>query len=391
MGSRRRPRGHIEKRGPDSFRLWIPLGPGPDGKYRHHKEPFRGTDEEAEQRHTQLMHMMDVGRLATEGKIQYQYYLLSWLDDNGTHWSYTTHREYTRLVEKHIIPALGAVQLAKLTPLHIQSFYASLQRDGARLDGKPGPLGVGSVRQIHAVVRGSLSDAVDPLKLIVHNPAENAKLPKIDKDARRRQRRLWNAGQLRAFIAGIEDHPYRALILTLTLTGIRIGEALALQWPAVDFGEQLIHIYHGLKRAGRHPIIGRTKGKQERPIPMHDDLYPVLRSHRARMLELRLQLGRDWNPMDLVFPSEAGTPQYTVNFRDRVWVPLLGRLELPYINIHGLRHTFGTITAKLTDVATLRDLMGHHSAAFTIDEYVTRNTDDLRNAMKRFLQRTGGE
>src|SRR5690606_6811444 len=69
------------------------------------------------------------------------------------------------------------------------------------------------------------------------------------------------------------------------------------------------------------------------------------------------------------------------NFRKRVWKPLIEETGVPYINIHGLRHTFATITAKLTDAATLRDLLGHESAAFTMDEYVHPDDDDKRQAV----------
>ncbi len=98
-------------------------------------------------------------------------------------------------------------------------------------------------------------------------------------------------------------------------------------------------------------------------------------------------MGTDWNPWDVVFPNENGNPMSGDNFRRRVWRPLVEESGLPYINIHGLRHTFATITAKLTDAATLRDLLGHESAAFTMDEYVHPDDDDKRQAVSMFSKR----
>lgn len=395
---RRRPRGHIEKRGPNRYRIWIPLHPLPNGKYAHYKEPFHGTDEEAEARRTELLHLHDTGRLATGGKILYEHYLKSWLEDNEPRWSYTTHREYERLANKYIIPELGALQLSKITPVHIQKFYSRLQKDGARKDGKPGPLAAGTIRQIHAIVHGSLGDAVDPLKLLTSNPAHGAKIPKIDQQARRRKRRLWNESQLDLFLQLLQGHVHEAVLLTFATTGMRFGEIMALKWRHVDFENRVIKLEEGLKRPGKDPIYGPTKGRQERFIPIDDILYPALREHRRRMLERKLALGPDWNPDDLVFPSEAGTPQFNANVRKRIWIPTLeevnarrnGHPELPYINLHGFRHTFGTIGAKVMDVAALRDIMGHYSAAFTQDEYVTHNLDHLRSAVSAFSRRVRG-
>lgn len=396
----RRPRGHIEQRGPDSFRLWVPLRPLPNGKYEYYRESFRGTREEAKARHTELLHMRDTGRLATGGNIPFEHYLRSWLDDNEPNWSYTTHREYKRVAENHIIPALGSLPLSKITPLHIQKFYGSLQKDGARKDKKAGPLSAGTIRQIHAIVHGSLGDAVDPLKLITTNPASGAKIPKINDQERRRKRRLWTEAQLDFFIERIQGHKHEALLLTFATTGMRTGEILALKWLNVDFESRVFNLEEGLKRAGRNPIYGPTKGRQERVIPIDDILYPSLREHRRRMLEVKLALGPDWNPDDLVFPSEAGTPIFHSNLRQRVWIPTLDEInawarahkmpELPYINLHGFRHTFGTIGAKVMDVAALRDIMGHHSAAFTQDEYVTHNLEHLRSAVSAFSRRVRG-
>src|SRR5690606_23953726 len=114
------------------------------------------------------------------------------------------------------------------------------------------------------------------------------------------------------------------------------------------------------------------------------------RAHRAAIAERTLAMGGGWNPLNLVFPSEAGTPMFNKNFRDRVWVPLLEELGLPYINLHGLRHTFGTILGTSgVDPAKIRDLLGHHSSAFTMDEYVTPDDDDLREAVSVFSQKVG--
>lgn len=384
----RRPRGHIEKRGDGVYRITIFLGRRPDGKPNRYRETFYGDRDAAEARLTALLHQMDVGKLATGGNMSFADLLRRWLRDYAElQTGYLTVQEYRRLIERRIIPALGQIPVGKLAPIHIQTFYASLQRDGARMDGKPGGLSARSIRQIHAIIHGTLAYAVDPLRIISHNPADNARLPKLTKP----QKRRWNALQLQRFLAGIKDHPDRALMMTLAYTGMRLGEALALRVSDLDFATRTITVDEGLKRPGKNPVLGPTKSHQVREIPMDDELARVLRSHVAAMYERKLAMGRGWNPLDLVFPSEAGTPISKSNWRNRVWVPLLERLGLPYINIHGLRHTFGTLLAQDgTDPSTIRDLMGHHSAAFTMDEYVHSDEDVRRRAVSSFARRVSG-
>mgnify|MGYP001179502167 CR=1 FL=1 len=370
----RRPRGHIERRGLNRYRLWVPLGKGPDGRYQHYKETFHGTEEDAKRRLTELLHQMDAGRISATGEVPFEAYLQEWYRYVASvETGILTHREYKRLMDKRIIPALGSITLNKLRPIHIKRFYASLLQDG---------LSPASVRKIHAVISGSLNYAVQ-MQLINDNPASSVTLPK----ARRPEKRKWTLEQLQKFITFIKDSPHKALIMTLAYTGMRLGEALALKWSSVDFDRGVIRVEAALKRSGPNPIFGPPKDHQVREIPMNEELYRVLKEHRRNMLQKKLVMGTDWNPWDVVFPNENGNPMSGDNFRKRVWKPLIEEAGVPYINIHGLRHTFATITAKLTDAATLRDLLGHESAAFTMDEYVHPDDDDKRQAVSMFSKR----
>src|SRR5690606_26016963 len=119
-----------------------------------------------------------------------------------------TKESYEAHIENRLKPELGDIPLTKLAPIHISRFYASLQKDGARLDGKPGGVSPSTVRRIAAVVTGSLSYAVQ-LNLLSYNPASGLKLPKENKPPKRR----WSLPQLQKFLSHIREHPYRPYIL----------------------------------------------------------------------------------------------------------------------------------------------------------------------------------
>ena len=69
----------------------------------------------------------------------------------------TTYRSYVAHCECHILPALGSVQLQKLSPAQINALYAKLGRSGKR-NGQG--LTALSVRHVHAVLHRALKDAV---------------------------------------------------------------------------------------------------------------------------------------------------------------------------------------------------------------------------------------
>ena len=113
-----------------------------------------------------------------------------WLKDYCGDKKYLTVTQYSSMTRTHIKPALGAVKLAKLTPVQIQSFYNELQRTGRTVTekdektGKPvtrqEPLSAKTVKNIHGIMSKALSTAVD-VGYIKNNPAERVTLPRVEK------------------------------------------------------------------------------------------------------------------------------------------------------------------------------------------------------------------
>ena len=70
----------------------------------------------------------------------------------------TTFASYATHVEGHIVPALGSLQLSRVSAQAINAFYAKLLENG-RLQGK-GSLSPATVRRVHATLHRALKDAV---------------------------------------------------------------------------------------------------------------------------------------------------------------------------------------------------------------------------------------
>jgi integrase len=67
-------------------------------------------------------------------------------------------------------------------------------------------------------------------------------------------------------------------------------------------------------------------------------------------------------------------------FRDRVWAPLLERSKVTG-TLHMLRHSYATALIQAGENAkTVQTLMGHHSVAFTMDQYADAWPEQIASA-----------
>ena len=151
--------------------------------------------------------------------------------------------------------------------------------------------------------------------------------------------------------------PYRALILSAGLGGIREGEMFALRREDVDVEAGLVRVQRKrLRLASGQVIEGEPKSKAGRrtialPLPVIDEL----KAHLNRYV------GPE--PDAYVFTSPLGKPLERSNFRIRVWAPAAKAAGVPGLKFHELRHTAGTLAAQTG--ATTKELMarlGHSSS-----------------------------
>ena len=104
------------------------------------------------------------------------------------------------------------------------------------------------------------------------------------------------------------------------------------------------------------------KGNRSRTVPIPEGL-------RAGIMRLVDGHGSD----EYLVRAPRGGMQTTQNWRNRIWSPALraaGMDEIDGLTIHSLRHTYASLAIKAgSDVKTLQAVMGHASAAETLDTY----------------------
>lgn len=120
------------------------------------------------------------------------------------------------------------------------------------------------------------------------------------------------------------------------------------------------------------------KGKRGRPVSLDAATTAALRAHRHAQLEERMRCGPAWVDHGLVFTHPDGSPLHPDSITKRLR-RLIRDAGLPWIKLHGLRHTHATHMLEAgVHIKVVQERLGHSSIAITGDVYshVTANLQD---------------
>ena len=129
---------------------------------------MKGSRKAAERELRRLLRAVDTGEHVDPTRMTVGAWLTQWLEIKREEISPKTHERYGEIINNFLIPALGALPLAKLTPSHIERAYSGWATGGRR-DGKAGGLSPLTRRYIHVVLKSALSRAVEQ-QLLARNP-----------------------------------------------------------------------------------------------------------------------------------------------------------------------------------------------------------------------------
>lgn len=366
MGNNRGMRqGSIKKRTDGRYEVRVTAGLDFKTGLPHRISKYARTKTEASHLLKQLLYAYDVENLKAEDITLYEWlhcWLESLLPNQVKQSTFISYRGY---VENHFKPALGKQLLRNITPQILRSFYR-YKREQECLSAK-------TVINMNLCLHRALEQAVQE-RIIPNNPASKLNLKNDSKP----EIQVFSRSQQEALIRASYGHRYGVFIRLTLVTGLRIGELLALTWDDIDIKEKMLTVRHTLNRLQSvrstgpktEIVISTPKTKNScRNIPLIDPALNDLLAWRIRQQEDRTLAGSAYQTLNMVVSNPLGGYIEPSTFRD-YYREILTQANLPRFTFHALRHTFATRALEQgMDAKTLSSILGHYSVSFTLDTY----------------------
>lgn len=272
-----------------------------------------------------------------------QKYLQDWLALRSAELKPRTKEQYTDLITRFIVPAVGLIEANELSDEDIRHMIANICATGHTR----------TAELVYVLCRCALADLDNLNFRKIRRPAHKQHTPAA-----------WSDADMLAYLAALKDHPHGlALSLGLVL-GLRRGEICGLRWRDVDFEAEEIHITNQRIRLASGALVDAPPKSETsaRTIPVPAPLLSALKASRG-------------------LPA-AYVCTLTPSGLDSAHRRLVSALGLPPIPLHGLRHSMATSCIRHGgEMRSLQQLLGHASYATTANRYTHPDRAMLKKAV----------
>jgi integrase len=304
-----------------------------------------------------------------------------WFESSKGEWREATRLDYEWQLSHHLLPFFKRHRLSQITIAEVDRY---------RTHKINGTLSAASINKTITRLAQILEVAVE-YGLINRNPAKGKRrrlkaskpVPVWLDSAEQITALLDAAAELDREVHTNGQHvPRRAILATLTLAGLRIGELIELRWRDVNLADGRITVGASKTDAGVRRI----------------DLLPALRDELSA-LKAKARPGAG----DRVFPTPSGGPMSPSNVRNRILMKAVERANVRLakaeatplsenLTPHKLRHTFASLLVALgVDPGAVMDQLGHTDPTFTLRVYRhgMRRGEEEKAALRELVD--GGE
>ena len=269
---------------------------------------------------------------------------------------FATQEIYSFLLRKHLTPRFGDQRLCDISRVEIQHYLLEKLKQGFAWE---------TTNHLRNLMSKVLGTAVS-WNHLADNVVRGVKMPER---SLKRPHQFLTLDEVKRLITACNE-PTRTIVLLAIMTGLRIGEILALRWKRINFiGETLVvaeTCFMG------HFGTPKTRASR-REVPLSPAVVDALQAHYSPT---------NRSPEGLVFATRQGGPLVSNNLRRRGLQSACKRAGLPIINWHCLRHTHGTLLhVQGTPLKVAQAQLGHSHMATTLEVYTHSSVIAQREAV----------
>lgn len=265
----------------------------------------------------------------------------------------------------HVEPQWGHWQLGRIEISDVEEWVTDLvteirdPADPEKIEKKAAS--ATTVIRAHSVLAGILDRAVRDRKLATNKAREIDNLPR-----KGRKRKVYLTHEQVATMAE-EAGRWGTLVLLLSYCGLRWGEAVGLRVADLDMLRRRVNVSRNAVQVGARIELGTPKSNKPRSIPIPGFLVE----------DLAVQCNGKRRDA-LVFPGPDGDFLRRPN-SERGWFRSAARKAgADHLTPHDLRHTAASLAVSAgANVKAVQRMLGHESAALTLDVYADLFDDDL--------------
>ncbi|QBX08077.1 tyrosine-type recombinase/integrase [Streptococcus equinus] len=304
-----------------------------------------------------------------------------WYDNYKNTVKPNTQQAMKGLLKVHILPVFGDYKLDKLTtPIIQQQVNKWADRANKGIKGA-----YANYNLLHNVNSRILQYGV-AMQLIQHNPARDIIVPR-KKQKEKAKIKFLDRQELKRFLSyldtldkSIYENLFDFVLYTFLLaTGMRISEALALEWSDIDLEKGIVSVN---KTLNRYHKVNPPKSKSGyRDISIDKATVLMLKQYKKRQQVQSWQLGRSETVVFSVF-----TEKYAIacNLRRRL-DKHFKNAGVTNVSFHGLRHTHATIMLYAgIQPKDLQHRLGHSDISMTLNTYVHATKEGAQKSASIF-------
>lgn len=283
----------------------------------------------------------------------------------------------------YVLPKWGRHSVKDIDTAEVEAWISQLikgtaprerQRGRTRAVPEQKPLSASSVLRAVGVLAGILDDAQRAGR-ILKNPARGTE--NLPRKSSSKHRRYLTDDEVMRLAAAIADPVRSVLVLTLAYTGLRWSEAIGLRVRDVNPLRRRLHVRRVQVELDGIFHEGEPKNWERRTVPFPEFLRPAIE-----------QLCAERGPNDHVFVDETGNHLRQPNVAKSWFLTGQTRAGIERLTPHDLRHTAASLAiSEGANPKAVQAMLGHKSAAMTLDVYADLFPDDLDDVATRLDKR----